>query len=261
MKELLLHYQRTHEIDDELIYKKAAIKQQIFIRDTICLNLLNCHAFVVSRHMSKSVFLPVYGFTMPNGIKIICRGNFYDWKISVKLPIPVEMDIIPMDLITDGYHNNIPDVYCEGFKDEWVYPAYKSGSLNFTIETHNEYKFYTIMYYLKHAYDDVQSEERPAMTQEEIAEEIERIYREYGAYEMIPSKGGWSEEREAMSKWEIFFMTHFALDNYEFKEKHKIEKSLFSITDNAMEFAEWIVKYDDIYEKFINELREYNCEY
>ena len=33
--ELLLHWMRKQEIDDKMIYKKAAIKQECFLRDWI----------------------------------------------------------------------------------------------------------------------------------------------------------------------------------------------------------------------------------
>ena len=73
--ELLLHWMRKQEIDDKMIYKNVAIKQECFLRDQICERLLHTHAFVVSTHMSKSIILPVYAFTMENGIKVICRDE------------------------------------------------------------------------------------------------------------------------------------------------------------------------------------------
>ena len=103
--ELLLHWMRKQEIDDKMLYKNAAIKQECFIRDQICMRLLHTHSFVISTHRSKSIVLPVYAFTMENGIKVICRENFYGWKLSVKLPKdrPCE-NIIPEDLLEDGYN-------------------------------------------------------------------------------------------------------------------------------------------------------------
>ena len=35
--ELLLHWMRNQEIDDKMLYKKAAIKQERFIKDQICM--------------------------------------------------------------------------------------------------------------------------------------------------------------------------------------------------------------------------------
>lgn len=117
--ELMLYFARRWELDEKLIYKKASEKQMRFVRDRICLYLLHVPCFKVSWHTSKSCLLPVYGFTMRNGIKVICRENFYDWKLSIELPKPLPPNFIPDDILTwNDCGKDIPDCYLEGFKDE-----------------------------------------------------------------------------------------------------------------------------------------------
>ena len=137
--ELLLHWMRKQEIDDKMLYKNAAIKQECFIRDQICMRLLHTHSFVISTHRSKSIVLPVYAFTMENGIKVICRENFYGWKLSVKLPKdrPCE-NIIPEDLLEGGYNENASKCYIEGFKDEWIFEEFINESHTLQIDLDKE---------------------------------------------------------------------------------------------------------------------------
>lgn len=95
----------------------------------------NCR--VVSTHKSKSTNLPVYKIKK-NGLEIILRGNYYDWKVSIKN----ETSIILPDMKIDT-SKKINSVYCEGFKDSWVYDSYDNDDKQFTIELpYNEYKVY-----------------------------------------------------------------------------------------------------------------------
>ena len=88
--ELLLHWMRKQEIDDKMIYKNAAIKQECFLRDQICMRLLHTHAFVVSTHMSKSIILPVYAVidmieTCLNVWSDSCVANIVNKEVKDKL--------------------------------------------------------------------------------------------------------------------------------------------------------------------------------
>lgn len=150
MNELILNWQRSVELDENLLYKKAADRQAIFIRDTICRNLLKTPCFVVSHHMSKSCLLPVYFFKLTNGIEVICRDNFYGWVVSIKTPsaecaINLSSDLAHGDSKDgDGIRNgNIYPVYCEGFKEEWVYP-YKSNHA-LTVRVDSDFHFWALM--------------------------------------------------------------------------------------------------------------------
>lgn len=265
--ELLLHWMRKDNIPDEMLWKKAAENQECFLRDTICTNLLHTHAFVVSHHRSKSITLPVYAFLMHNGIKVICRENFYGWKVSVELPKkrPVA-DIIPEDLFEDGYNKNISSCYFEGFQDRWVYPGYNPKDRNqtkFSFGVYSDYDFYVVMYTLKHLYSDMDlSKEMKNLTKEEIVETISNIYNKYGYYEFETERSfGKDIESRVMSGWEIMWRTYHQLDNYDFRKKYNLNYVKMDICDNIGDFADEILKYPETTREFVLEKKMYEMEY
>ena len=263
--ELLLHWMRKDNIPDEMLWKKAAENQEIFIRDTICTNLLHTHAFVVSTHRSKSITLPVYAFLMHNGIKVICRENFYGWKVSVELPKkrPVA-DIIPEDLFEDGYNKNISPCYFEGFQDRWVYSGYDPKDryqTKFSFGVYSDYDFYVVMYTLKHLYGDMDlSKEMKNLTKEEIVETISNIYANNGYNEIREVFDNGRVSRE-MSGWEIMWRTYHQLDDYDFREKYNLDYTKMDICDNIGEFADEILKYPETTKEFVLEKKMYEMEY
>lgn len=138
---------------EALIYKDGMVDQVMFVRDAIT-GLLARSYFeyerlpkVVSTHMSKSVRLPVYYFDSAY-TKLIMRNNFYDWKVSV------ESKTGPLDLDLEGLcgtEEAIQDCYCEGFRTEWVLPAYAKSQERFTVELRDRYHLYTFLFLLKRA--------------------------------------------------------------------------------------------------------------
>jgi hypothetical protein len=135
---------------DTMIYKKSMESQVLFVRDNIT-NLLGdlCECVdVISYHTSKSINLPVYKITLANGVELIMRDNFYDWKVSVKSPKDLEFPF-PTNLFSNGCDEDIHYCYCEGFEKEWVYPSYKKSKSEFTVELNNNYDLYTFMFLLK----------------------------------------------------------------------------------------------------------------
>ena len=117
---LLLQWMRSSKIADSMRWKDAAESQMCFVRDMLCTNLLKVPVFVVSTHTSKSILLPVYRFRLQNGIIVTARENFYGWVVSIKSPFVVNL---PEDLVHgDGKNGDVTYSYCEGFKDDWVYP-------------------------------------------------------------------------------------------------------------------------------------------
>lgn len=147
MNQLLLEYMRTHEISDEMNWKSSAIKQMVFVRDTLCDYLLRVPVFVVSTHRSKSIELPVYYFEMRNGIRAIMRENFHGWIVTLITSHPVTLEdfchghgIYP--------YEDIPKCYAEGFKDSWLHPYVKEGARRTTFEVDGDYKLYTLFYLL-----------------------------------------------------------------------------------------------------------------
>jgi hypothetical protein len=265
MKQLLLYWMRKDNIDDKMLWKKAAEHQECFLRDEICTNLLHTHAFVVSTHRSKSIQLPVYFFMMHNGIKVVCRENFYGWMLSVKLPKdkPYER-IIPKDLIECGYDSNISDYSFEGFRKEWVFEGYKPNDKkqrNFSFGIYSDYEFYTVMYMLKHLYGDMDlSKEMKNLTKEEIVETISNIYANNGYNEIREVFDNGHVSRE-MSGWEIMWRTYHQLDDYDFREKYNLDYTKMDICDNIGEFADEILKYPETTKEFVLEKKMYEMEY
>jgi hypothetical protein len=94
----LTKWARNNEIPDEMIYKKAAGDQLCFMRDTIpsilstsyeeYRGIQNSCLEIISSHRSKSIDLPVYKLVFRD-FTFVIRDNFYNWKISVNVPILV----------------------------------------------------------------------------------------------------------------------------------------------------------------------------
>lgn len=257
---------REDEIDDKMLWKKAAERQEIFVRDHICTRLLNVPVFVVSTHHSKSIELPVYGFTMRNGIKVYCRENFYGWKLSVELPKERPYaDIIPEDLFEDGYKGKkIPSYNFEGFKDEWCHCSYRLDvkQRKFSFGIYSDYKFYVAMYLLSHLYEPVKFDvNSDKVTKENVANSIRSIYERFGAYDMRKDES-WGGERPVMSPWELMWNTYSKLDNYKFKEKNGLSyEDVKDIDKDPERFAEMIIRFPELTERFLIDEWLYNQEY
>lgn len=261
--ELLLHWMRKQGIDENKIWAKPAIEQECFLRDVVCRRLLHTHAFVVSAHTSKSIKLPVYTFTMRNGIKVICRENFYGWKLSVSLPKlrPYE-NIIPEDLFQEGYDENIPRCHFEGFKEDWIFEGYKPNDIyqtRFSFGIRTDYDFYVVMYTLNRLYDEEDfTEGAKKLTKDYIVCTIKRIYDKFGYNEMISYEG---VTVRAVSGSDIFTNTYFALYDFEFRKAKGIDFIDTDIFDNVEELAEYIIKYPEVGKVFLAEVKSYNFEF
>ena len=219
MKELLLKFMRQWDIDENLIYKKAGINQAIFVRDELALNLLRAvPVFAISTHRSKSVPLPVYGLTMRNGIKLIMRDNFYDWKATVILPKPLPKNYLPTELFSN--HGDISDCYLEGFHASWSFKNYDPESetqTKFTVELSNKYKVYMLVFFLKNAFPDKEfNPEDDKRTVEEIKASIDKIHDEAGfnIWREDDTFGGKPYKRRLMSGFEILWRTYNAIDDF-----------------------------------------------
>lgn len=146
--ELILNRQRSFDLDDTLLWKKSAEKQECFVRDSICTNLLKTPCFVVSTHMSKSCLLPVYMFRLNNGITVICRDNFHGWVVTVKTPGDTFIVSLPKDLVYGDLYstnNDISHLYCEGFKESWVFPYNNAYGHEMTVNVRDDFSFWALM--------------------------------------------------------------------------------------------------------------------
>ena len=140
---LLLQWMRSSEIDDSMCWKNAAERQMCFVRDVLCTNLLQVPVFVVSTHTSKSILLPVYRFRLQNGIIVTARENFHGWVVSIKSPFVVNL---PEDLVHgDEKNGDVTHSYCEGFKEDWVYPYGVKDVRLSTFRVESNYMLWALM--------------------------------------------------------------------------------------------------------------------
>lgn len=207
---LLLQWMRGQEIKDEMIWKKDAIAQECFVRDSLCRYLLHVPVFVVSTHMSKSILLPVYRFRIQNGIIVTARENFYGWVVSIKSPFPVSL---PQDLVHgDGAEHNedITHCYCEGFKEDWVYPYGCEDVRLTTFRVEDMYRMWALMRELN---------KYPAVKEDEDA-------ASYGItiVKMFVNQALDAISSDKIGLSEIFFHSYYgAAYSYDFCEKNNLD--------------------------------------
>lgn len=242
---LLLTYMRFHDISDDMSYKESAVNQMIFMRDTIGNNLCKVPMFVVSSHKSKSIELPVYGFVMRNGVKVIARNNFYGWVVSVELPDALPTGYFDMDIFSEHGQCEYKHCYCEGFKESWVYGVYDPGyntCTKFTVGLYDNYNFYMFIYLLNKAF--------PAMTfpeinrsESDVAKSIEDIYDKHLITDVLDM---------STCGWEILWNTYSKLND-------KIGYNKYS--ENPAKFAEQIMIFPDVYQEFIMDEHMFNVTF
>ena len=260
----LKYWKRKWELDDDLIYKKAGINQAGFVSGEICGNLLHVHGFVVSTHCSKSCKLPVYYIKMRNGIKLIMRNNFYDWKMSVEIPeqyAALPIDFLPADCLSHSMVKNegdkIATCYMEGFSSEWCYDAYlpKNPPKRFSIEVPDNHRLYVIIHRLKHAYPDVEFHtEDDTRTKEHIAEAIERIWNANGFADLRDEeRWGTTFKKPVMSGWEILWQTYRKIDDLYYDHKIDVKELPDLSKSKPMQFAELIMQHPEVHEEFLRE--------
>lgn len=156
MIEKLQKWFDNNQPGEDLIYRDGLWSQIQFIRDTIPGVLARSNeeligireqTDVISTHTSKSVTLPVFKINW-NGYEFILRSNFYDWKVSVKTPYRVDLDVDFMELF--NYENKINSCYCEGFRDDWVYDSYSKNKQKFTCEIANNNRLFMFFWVIKY---------------------------------------------------------------------------------------------------------------
>lgn len=135
----------------DMTYKNSAEEQIMFLRDKTQIfftNFMLKTVQVVSTHVSKSITLPVYHIVLKDGLELILRGNFHDWKISVNSPFEIE---IPNEILTNYTLSGekMHPCYCEGFDESWIWDSYMNNKQKFTIEINSSlYELYTFLFLL-----------------------------------------------------------------------------------------------------------------
>ena len=227
MNQLLLEYMRTHDIEDKMVYKKAAIQQMCFVRDALCQYLLQVPVFVVSTHCSKSIQLPVYYFEMRNGIRAIMRENFHGWVVSLNSSFPITLE----DFCEGDGNKQSEDIhpcYAEGFKKSWVYPYVKEEALRTTFRVNSKYQLYTLFYLLskmpkkgKRAIINVDEENQARMMMQEVI-----------------------KDHPEMSAWELFSCSIFKAEHVDGHYNH------ISIDNELRDLPKWVGKSNEVAEEF-----------
>jgi hypothetical protein len=130
---------------EKMIWKESWSKQVCFVRDEIprflsdnydSYKTISENITVISTHTSKSISLPVYCIKA-NGDKFILRNNFHDWKVSVETYNMHKIDFGSLGLF--NIESQVHQVYCEGFKPEWVYKPYADDKFKYTLEINNDF--------------------------------------------------------------------------------------------------------------------------
>lgn len=250
MNTLLLYYQRTTEIDDKMLWKQSAIDQELFIRETIGSNLLRVPVFIIGKHISKSIELPVYGLVFRNGIKAIISYNFHCWVMSVELPDTLPENYLPTDLFTSGVDREVP--WCYGFKKEWEYGCLQPGVTKFTVELDDKYRVFTVIYLLSKAFPlKIYQGERD---KESIQRSIEEIYKANGFYELydVSKDLGLSKPtmKPRMEGWEIMWRVYNIIENAG-REAGESYDVISKIPEDPKLFSEYICKFPGVMSEFL----------
>lgn len=155
-KEASAHLQawaNANEPGKEMSFSGAYWSQITFIRDVFMYKIFADHLVkleVISTHTSKSIKLPVYKATLKDGTELILRDNMHDWKVSISATKPL---YFPKGTFNNDGLEAVGSQYCEGFKDEWVYPSYSENDTQFTVEINNEMHMQLFLYHLQQQLD------------------------------------------------------------------------------------------------------------
>ena len=159
---LLEDWVRENIPADEMRWKKSATNQFIFFRDRLPGAAVRKELWrdqevrekvaprVISTHTSKSIKLPVIEIVNPEDVVFTIRDNFYDYKVSVSSPYPIEVDFA--DLFDPGVAHAA--CYFEGFPGGWngkqegsrIYGAYQDDNCQFSVSLVSEHEVYMFLW-------------------------------------------------------------------------------------------------------------------
>jgi len=122
----------------------------------------NESAYVIGKHQSKSVRLPVYSLERPDlGLQVVLRDNFYDWNVSVLSETPITTDLRGFELdyrreedrerFPNGYTPGHCWGYCffQGFPEEVQFGPFKENPCRFSLCIRGDYDVYTFLWLLR----------------------------------------------------------------------------------------------------------------
>jgi hypothetical protein len=165
MNEPLQSWITANKPAEEMIYKDSWSDQVCFVRDKIPTFLVHArdkmdrdegykqyqtireNITVISTHTSKSILLPVYCIKA-NGDTFIIRNNFHDWKVSVETHDIHNLDWQKLGIV-HNIESQVHQVYCEGFKPEWVYKPYADDKYKYTIEIYDKFQLKMFFWFLQ----------------------------------------------------------------------------------------------------------------
>lgn len=157
---------QREDTPDDMIYKKSSADQIMFVRDILCgvvsagisdIEKRRSIVTVISEHRSKSVRLPVYNFDRSDiGLRIILRGNFYNWKISVISDVPIIADFDglfftspPPDPKYTG--DCLSPCYFEGFLYDLIFGYYDLNQSMWSAEISSRHQLWTVLFLIMKA--------------------------------------------------------------------------------------------------------------
>lgn len=242
INKLLLVYNKTHEIPEKMIYKQSALNQIHFVRDILCNTLLRIPCFVLSTHTSKSIELPVYSFMMRNGVKVVMRGNFHDWLVSVKMPGRISNDVFfPDDVFS---HERVSSIYSRYMGDDWIFDSWKDdrSMTEFTTEIsgENDYALYMLMYFLNKMFPEMEvtDDELAGMKVEDVEDLMYRIYDVNGFNELN------------MDGWVIMEHLHHKVRSSVMTKDYDILKAM-NLSNDLTRYPEMICSDTEVKKEFI----------
>lgn len=239
MNTTLLNFIRENEIPDNMYWKNNAQAQESFWLNTVGEHLCKVPIFVLNTHYSKSIMLPVYGFTMRNGIKIIASDNFHGIYLSVELPLNVSDTFIAncKNLFTAGVDQ--PVSYMYGFKNEWIYGLLTPGCKKFSVELSTTYDVYAFLYMLNDKSAEIK-EYSNNYSEDDICNIITEIHN----------------ANPEVDLWNGLWYTYYHLSEVARQKDNQYISGALDIT-TPQHFTNYLIKYPECMQTFLMEANMY----
>ena len=121
-------------------------------------------ARVIGTHRSKSILLPVVEYRRPDlGLRMVIRGNFYNYKLSVLSERRIVSGDFGALFQTDpppdpGYTGDpLRPVYFEGFPEELVFGYYAIDQRRWSAAITSDHSLWTTMFLVMRSLGGIQS--------------------------------------------------------------------------------------------------------